>query len=250
MYGDRVLKLGLSGPDVEELQIRLSGFSGSVPHGTFDIGTETQVKQFQTDFMKVTPTGIVDRVAFEAIDRFSGLLPIDFNKLKCPCGACSGFGQGLYKGQYVPGKPQIEAYHNYEYPGIHRVTLWSLRAIWFYYSQWEFIITSGYRCSVRNTQEGRTSTNHRGKAVDTDHLDSLEHKELDMERCAAIRASMVGVGGFQIGWAEKNKKSFEPSNIAPTWVHLDVRQFESKYLQDRFFCKDLGNLDNKQPITV
>lgn len=250
MYGDRILKLGLSGPDVEELQIRLAGFGGKVPDSFFGPGTEAQVKQFQTDFMKVTATGVVDRPTYNAIDKFAGMFPMDFNKLRCPCGVCSGFGQGLYKGQYLSGKPHIEAYHKYEYPGIHRVALWALRAIWFYHPQWKFINTSGYRCSIRNVQEGRISTNHLGKAVDTDHLAPLENKELDMERCTAIRAKMVSVGGFQVGWSDTNKKSFEPDNIAPTWVHLDVRQFESKYLQDRFFCKTLKSLDNEQLISI
>jgi hypothetical protein len=61
---------------------------------------------------------------------------------------------------------------------------------------------------------------------------------------------MIEVGGFQLGWLASNRKSFEPDDIAPTWIHLDSRSFESKYLEDRFFCKSLKDLDNVLPITV
>jgi hypothetical protein len=54
---------------------------------------------------------------------------------------------------------------------------------------------------------------------------------------------MVEVGNFQIGWEASNRKSFEPKEIAPTWVHMDVRQFEGKYLDDKFFVKESSELD-------
>jgi hypothetical protein len=250
MFGSRILERGMSGPDIEELQIRLAGFHGAIPDASFGPGTELQVHQFQTDFMGIAPSGIVDKATFQALDRFAASFPIDFGSLKCKCGTCQGFGQGLYKGQYESGKPQIEAYHQYEYPGIHRVILFAARALWFYHPQWKFTLTSGYRCSVDNLQHSRSSTNHRGKALDTDHLVAAEHKEEDMARCDGIRGKMVEMGGFQIGWSAANRKSFEPSEIAPTWVHMDVRQFENKYLEDRFFCKSLAELDNTQPIQV
>jgi hypothetical protein len=240
----------MSGPDIEELQIRLSGFQGAIPDASFGPGTELQIHHFQSDFMKINPTGIVDKATFQAIDRFAEAYPINFDQLKCKCGTCQGFGQGLYQDQYESGKPQIEAYCLYEYPGIHRMILFSARALWFYHPQWKFVFTSGYRCSVDNLNHSRSSTNHRGKAVDTDHLQPGENKEEDMVRCNQIRGKMVEVGGFQIGWAASNKKSFEPADIAPTWIHLDVRQFEKKYLDNRFFCKTLEGLDTKQPILV
>lgn len=240
----------MSGPDIEELQIRLAGFHGAIPDASFGPGTELQVHHFQADFMKIEPTGVVDRATFQAMDRFAESYPIDFGVLECKCGSCQGFGQGLYRGQYQGGKPQVEAYYLYEYPGIHRAILFAVRSLWFYHPQWKFVITSGYRCSVDNLKHSRTSTNHKGKALDTDHLQPAVHKEEDMVRCNEIRGKMVEVGGFQIGWSAANRKSFEPSDIAPTWIHLDVRQFERKYLEDRFFCKTSAALDNKQPILV
>ena len=54
----------------------------------------------------------------------------------------------------------------------------------------------------------------------------------------------------QIGWAAKNRKSLEPSDIAPSWIHYDVREYEAPYLDDRFFCKDLAALDRVLPIKV
>ena len=251
MYGSHILKRGDSGPDVEELQIRLSGFRGTIPDGSFGPGTELQVTQFQKDFMGISnPSGMVDKNTYSAIDSFALKYPISFDQLKCPCKVCSGFGRGLFKGVYYDGKPKVEAYYQYEYPGIHRITLWALRAIWFYHPNLKFICTSGYRCSVDNERTKRTSTNHRGKAVDTDHLSPGQHKEDDMVTCTQIRGKMIEVGGFQLGWLASNRKSFEPDDIAPTWIHLDSRSFESKYLEDRFFCKSLKDLDNVLPITV
>ncbi|MCF4970664.1 hypothetical protein CV014_27975, partial [Nostoc sp. CMAA1605] len=100
-YGDRILKQGLDGDDVVELQVRLAGFRGTLPDGDFGSGTELQVKVFQADVMKMaTPTGVVDRATFQAIDQLAQRFPIDFNQLRCRCGTCSGFGQGKFKGLY------------------------------------------------------------------------------------------------------------------------------------------------------
>ena len=65
-------------------------------------------------------------------------------------------------------KHKIEAYHKYEYPGIHRMLLWSVRAVFFYNQEYTFTVNSGYRCSENNKQNGRASTNHCGKAIDID----------------------------------------------------------------------------------
>jgi hypothetical protein len=250
-YGQRILKRGLKGPDVEELQIRLAGFRGTIPDGDFGPGTELQVLQFQRDFMKMQElTGIVDRETMTAIDTFAEQYPIDFDALKCPCGVCDGFGQGRFKGEYIPNQPQIEKNYLYEYPGIHRMLLWAVRAIFFYASDNKFIITSGYRCGIRNEQIGRISTNHRGKAIDLDVVgDPGEDKRDDMNRCDTIRGLIIEKSNAQIGWNAANRRSLEPSHIAPTWIHYDVRCYDQKYLEDRFFCRDLEELNNKQPIT-
>lgn len=251
-YGEVVLKHGMKGEAVEELQIRLAGFSGGTPDGDFGNGTVKQVKQFQQDFMRLSnPTGEVDKATFKAIDRFAAQYPLPFDKLKCPCGVCSGFGQGQFKGQYRTGKPKIEAYHNYEYPGIHRVILWASRAVFHYNPNYDFIVSSGYRCSENNKQQGRKSTNHHGKAIDIDvPRKAGESKQDDNLRCNAIRKTIVEKSNAQIGWASSNKKSLEPENIAPTWVHYDVRQFAPKYLEERFFCKTAEELDRRAPITA
>jgi hypothetical protein len=251
-YGERILQKGLNGPDVIELQMRLAGFRGTVPDGDFGSGTELQVTTFQRDFMKMeNPTGLADGETLNAIDQFAATYPINFNLLKCPCGTCSGFGQGLYKGRYYAGKPKAEAFYKYEYPGVHRMILWAARAIMFYMPEHNFTFNSSYRCSVNNAQKGRASTNHHGKAVDMDIiLKPGETKQDDRDKCDGVRARLIETANAQIGWAARNVKALEPNNIAPTWVHYDVRCYDQKYLKDEYFCKNQKDLDNKKPIKI
>jgi len=236
-FGDTMLRRDSEGDEVVELQMRLAGFRGTLPDGDFGPGTELQVVSFQRNYMKMdAPTGIADAETFAAIDRFGAESPINFKDLECPCGICAGFGQGRFRDEYRDGKPHVEAFHLYEYPGIHRMLLWAVRASWFYLPQHRFIITSGYRCAERNKQKGRTSTNHCGKAIDLDvPLGTGEDKRDDEQRCNAIRGLLVERSAAQIGWAARNRKSLEPSNIAPTWVHYDVRSYDRKYLADKYF---------------
>jgi hypothetical protein len=248
-YGEREMQRKCKGPDVEELQIRLAGFRGTVPDGDFGPGTERQVMTFQQDFMEVPPTGVADRATLRAIDGFSRRFPIDFKALKCRCGVCKGFGRRRFRGEYRPGMPRVEAFHRYEYPGVHRMLLWAVRAAFFYLPQHKFVISSGYRCAVDNKQHGRSSTNHHGKAIDLDvPLKPGESKRDDMRKCDAIRGVLVERAHAQIAWDAANRKALEPSHIAPTWVHYDVRCYESKYLQDRMFCTTLKQLDNRLPV--
>ena len=251
-YGEEILKQGMNNDAVQELQIRLSGFNGGAPDGDFGSGTTKQVKQFQKDFMKLDdPDGVVDKATFDAIDQFARQYTVPFDLLRCKCKVCTGFGRGLFKGEYRTEKSHIEAYHKYEYPGIHRMLLWAYRAVLHYHPNYTFTINSGYRCSEDNKQHGRKSTNHCGKAIDLDVPRSTGETERDDNaRCNAIRASIVEKCNAQIGWASSNKKSLEPENIAPTWVHYDVRNFVAKYLEDHFFCKTAEELDNITPITV
>lgn len=245
-YGLRILQRGHEGPDVEELQVRLAGFRGTIPDGLFGPGTELQVLQFQRDYMQMPePTGIADFETQQAIDEFAARYPLDFDRIKCPCGVCSGFGQNRFKGKYRPGFPKEEAYYRYEYPGIHRMILWAVRAVFFYSPEYQFIITSGYRCGVRNQQTGRTSTNHHGKAIDIDIVRKPgEDGRDDMLHCDHVRSVIVNHASAQIGWVARNRKALEPSHIAPTWIHYDVRCYEPKYLDDRFFCRSLEELDH------
>lgn len=251
-FGDAVLQRGMKGPDVTELQVRLAGFRGTVPDGDFGPGTEVQVVQFQRDFLgQSNPTGIVDAATFAGIDRLRALFPLDFKALKCPCGVCAGFGQGRFKGKFVTGKPRVEAFNRFEYPGIHRMLLWAVRALFFYAREHEFVITSGYRCGVRNEQTGRGSTNHHGKAIDVDvQLKPGEDKRDDMRRCDQLRGLLVEKSNAQIGWTAANRKALEPSDIAPTWVHYDVRQYDPKYLDKSFFCTNAAELDGNRPVLI
>ena len=251
-YGDRVLKKDMSGDDVAELQLRLAGFRGTLPDGDFGPGTELQVKAFQKDYMGMAaPTSVVDRATFLAIDDMARKFPIDFAQLRCPCGVCSGFGQGKFKGLYMNGGKGQEQFHRYEYPGIHRMILWAARGLFSYRRDLRFSFTSGYRCSVENERKGRTTTNHHGKAVDIDIALSPDMgKREDMERCNEIRGLLVEKSNAQVGWLGSNRKSLEPADIAPTWVHYDVRSYEPKYLKDSYFCTDQNSLDQRLPIAV
>jgi len=249
-YGTRILERGMAGDDVAELQLRLAGFLGTVPDGDFGPATERQVRAFQRDVMgRRRPTGRVDRRTFEAIDAFARRYPIDFGALRCPCGECGGFGRGIGKGLYQEGRPRDERFHRYEYPGIHRLILWAARAVFFYCPQHRFVFTSGYRCSIDNANKGRTTTNHHGKAVDIDivlppGVGAAEDRRL----CDAVRARLVETANAQIGWDEPDRKALEPSDIAPTWVHYDVRCYQARYLADRWFCTTPETLDDRRPI--
>ena len=245
-YGVTTLQKGSEGDEVIELQMRLAGFRGTVPDGDFGPGTELQVVKFQQDYLKdAAATGIVDAATFAAIDQFAIDYPIDFASLACPCGICSGFGQGRFENEYRADKPVAERFHLYEYPGIHRMLLWAVRALKFYVPQYNFVINSGYRCAENNKKKGRTSTNHHGKAIDLDvPLGPGEDKQDDMRRSDEIRGVIVERSAAQIGWAARNRKSLEPSSIAPTWVHYDVRCYDRKYLADKYFCKNLSELDS------
>lgn len=249
-YGSREMRVGCEGADVAELQIRLAGFQGTVPDGEFGPVTERQVAAFQRDYMELAaPTGVADRATLRAIDRFARDYPFDFKRLRCPCGECGGFGSGRFKGQYHDGKPRAEAYHRYEYPGIHRMLLWALRAVFHYLPEYRFAVSSGYRCGIHNEQKQRASTNHHGKAVDLVIARRAgESGRDDMIKCDAARGRIVELTGAQIGWAAPNCKALEPSSIAPTWIHFDVRCYEPPYLRDEMFCTSLKKLDARRPI--
>ena len=245
-----VLKRGDRGSEVVDLQIFLAGFRGTVWDGDFGPGTELQVTSFQRDYMgEKKPDGIVGPITRQALDRFAIDYPINSKNLLCPCGECDGFGQGQFKNRYRSGKAKIEAYHRYEYPGIHQAILQSFHAACFYLQKEGIpmpFVTSGYRCWVRNQQKGRQSTNHMGKAIDFDFpLSPGEDKADDFQRCELVRGILCEKSNFQIGWGGKNIKSLEPASMAPTWIHADVRSYEKKYLADKYFSKTPGEKETK-----
>src|SRR5919109_329662 len=244
-FGERMIQRGMRGRDVEELQIRLAGFRGTVPDGYYGPGTELQVVKFQQDYMRMSqPRGVVDDRTFAALQRFADDFPLDFSVLRCPCGVCDGFGRGRFKRVYQGGFPKREAYHRYEYPGIHRMILWAVRAALFYASDYGLVITSGYRCGVRDEQVGRHTTNHHGKAIDFDVTSRRgDDRHGDIQRCDEVRGILVETANAQIGWNAVNRKALEPADISPTWVHYDVRCYDARYLDDRFFCRSGAELD-------
>jgi len=230
----------------------------------------------------VEATGKKKTDTFKALDRFAKEFPIDFGgKLLCQfkvpsskikvC-TCGGFGQQRFKKIYKSGRTllwnreskkvesHVERIHQYEYPGIHKAILHSYRALLFFVASNPRFksprINSGYRCHINNAKPTkRNSTNHMGKALDIGFGGpSAEQWKI----CNEARDLLVNKSNFQIRWTTRNKKSLEPgvknarlhkhkgdSFAASTWVHMDVRNFEAKYLEDRFFVKSLEELDNK-----
>lgn len=237
------LNRGDQGPEVVELQMRLAGFRGTVPDGKYGPGTELQVQAFQRLVMGIAdPTGEANQQTMAKLAEFGDAHPINFAKLRCPCGQCGGFGRNKFKGLYRDSK-KLEVYNRYEYPGVHRMLLWTVRAGAFYAANeknWSLTINSGYRCSIDSANHGRTSTNHQGKAVD---LDVIGGEGTDNQRCDTLRHMMEEKANFQNGWNLANRKSCEPNTIAPTWVHIDVRCYASNYLEDAYFVMSQEALD-------
>ena len=219
--------------------LRFAGFRGTLWDGAYGPGTELQVVRFQRDYMRqARPSGSADAATLAALREFEEEFPVPVDPLRCPCGRCAGFGQRRFQDVYAQD-PKTERNYKYEYPGMHKAILHSFRAASFYLQRAGFpapIITSGYRCWVNNEQKGRTSTNLMGKAIDIDFpMAATEDKRDDMLRCDKGRGVLVELANFQVGWMAGNRKSLEPSDIAPTWIHMDVRSYERKYLADRFF---------------
>ena len=275
-FGERTLRMRSKGKDVEELQLRLAGFSGTTWDGGFGRNTKKQVMQFQRDFMNIArPDGIVGPATFTALDVFAGKFSVDFGALGCPSKAgedsefcsCKGFGQQRFKKLYLKtrtpmvldwsrsGKEEMsESRHQYEFPGIHKAVLHTYRAFLFYADKSKYKatrITSGYRCHINNVDRRRTSTNHMGKAMDF----TFDARTTNQKRniCNDARDLLVEKSNCQIRWNKRNEKALEPGFpargrefIAATWVHLDVRQYDDRYLEDRFFVSSEDDLDNKE----
>jgi len=251
LFGSQILCKGETGPTVAELQLRLAGFRGTCWDGVYGPGTELQVITFQRDYMKMdNPSGIVAEDTFEALDRFAQEFVIDFSALACPECQCQGFGKNRFHHQYIRGKPRTEQYHKCEYPGVHKAILHTYRAAQFYAKQKGLslpFISSGYRCWIYNDKKQRSTTNHLGKALDIDFPSKAgEDKRDDCRRCDSFRGILVEKCNFQLGWGANNVKSLEPANIAPSWIHLDVRCYTPNYLADKYFVKTAAQLDSKE----
>ncbi|WP_336959522.1 hypothetical protein [Chryseobacterium contaminans] len=271
---------------IREINIRLSGFGGNVPTDKFTDRTEKMVKQFQKDYMKVPETGKVCGNVLRAIDEFSKNFDISttfWNQMKCDCStkgkkatsalrgiqetnSCGGFGDGTGKGTYKSAS-KVEAYHKYEYPGIHRSLLFGFKALQFYFSkQTTYKIdhfTSGYRCRFKNY----TTTNHQGKAIDMQFSKGSwairgENKKNLVELRSMRDNIFVKYLGAQKEWPNTNLFSIEPIDLLYnskgkvrfdhtfSWIHMDVRQFDAQYLEDKYFCKSLTALNGKNIVQL
>jgi hypothetical protein len=262
-------KKGDTGKIVEEINIRLAGFGGGVPADTFDDVTETKVKNFQRDYMKMKdPSGVVDEETAKAIDEFGklyGLEAEEFAQLKCQCGVCSGFGKGRFKGQYK-ADVQTQANHKYEYPGIHRVLLWGIGALKFHLTEDQqtgarfMDFSSGYRCHDHEKTKETGTTNHMGKATDIRFFSlkggkwsrptDPEERNKTVEAVRKLCTKPTGLNA-QFKWPSRNKFSMETTaQGAETWVHLDVREFDSTYLSEKYFCKTHSEMQGRQLETM
>lgn len=284
------LKKGAKGSAVLELRVRLAGFGGVLPGEDFDESLEKAVKQFEKDVMARTETGVVDRLFAERLDQFAKDWPIQVEKqLVCPCkgtplaDGCSGFGLGKFPGKgkdaYLSAyaKSKDEAGHKYEYPGIHRSLLWAARALMFYATIDHkdkikfYTFSSGYRCHKDNAIQTkldkasgqrvpapRSTTNHMGKAVDMQFCyfrdkkwqrnakDPQVPKDVDSMRMVAQNRMNA-----QMRWNSPDRFALEAaSDGATTWVHIDVRKWSSKHLEDRFFTKTATDLDGDSMVVV
>ncbi len=251
------IKIGDKNELIREINIRLSGFGGNVPTDEFTDRTEAMIKQFQRDYMEISPTGRVCGNTLLAIDDFWSKIQFNFEELKCPCGTCSGFGRNRGKGEYRPGRPRVEAYHQYEYPGVHRSLLWAFKASIFYLSKDSHLgfstrrISSGYRCLTNNAINGRNSTNHCGKAIDI-HYNYNGSRTRSNTHIEQIRADIFNKYlGAKWDWKTKNIFNLESTRTgATTWIHVDVREFDQEYLDDKYFVKNMSDVRGKNLIIL
>lgn len=238
---------------IREINIRLSGFGGNVPTDQFTDRTEKMIKQFQRDYMKVPETGKICGNVLKAIDRFQNEFSIDFTEAKCKCGKCTGFGDRSNKDKYL--EKSIEAYHKYEYPGIHRSLLSSLRSVKFYLKKdgrFSFNkINSGYRCRFHPEYLKKPTTNHMGKALDL-HFNDKNGRTRETPDMETIRKDIFNKYlGAKWDWKTKNIFNLESTDVgALTWVHYDVREFDSVYLDDKFFVKNITELNGKSIVAL
>jgi len=215
--------------EIKNIQTALAALNGGVPDGIIGHKTTQAIFKFQEFVSKTKLTGKITDIV-DDLDSIWTNTQLNEDHLKCQCNQCNGYGHGRGVDAYRNGKPQIEAYYEYEYPGISRITLWGAKFIQVMYPEYEWTVTSGYRCDIDNENHGRRSTNHHGKALD--QQPKISNTQDLIEACDQIRRELNYRGLMNIGWDVINVISLEPSNIAPTWIHLDCRNFERKYIEE------------------
>jgi hypothetical protein len=251
--GKFCIKRGDKNELVREINIRLAGFGGNVPTDEFTERTEKMVKQFQRDYMKIPETGKVCGNVLRAIDEFQNRFTVNFTEIACKCGKCTGYGDGSHKGQYLRGS--AEAHHRYEYPGVHRSLLSSLRSVKFYLAKdgrYNFNkVSSGYRCRFHPEYLKRPTTNHMGKALDL-HFNNSKGRTRAVSDIETIRKDIFNKYlGAKWDWREGNIFNLESTRVgATTWVHYDVREFDTVYLEDKFFAKNINDLNGKSIVAL
>jgi GH24 family phage-related lysozyme (muramidase) len=256
------IKKGDKNELIRELNIRLAGFGGNVPTDEFTDRTEKMIKQFQRDYMKISETGRVCGNLLKAIDEFQGKYSVNIDQGRCKCEQCGGFGMSKYKDQKNDANI-YEGQRKYEYPGMHRTLLWVQRAIQFYLATLEKkrnlkvkFIYSGYRCWIRNAQSRSKTTNHMGKASDI-HIMGGKNDDYE-ENANEVRDILVKYSGAKYRWDIDNVIALEPDyrngtakeHKASDWVHYDVRTFDLKYLEDKYFVKNNAAVNGKSILAL
>lgn len=259
------ITIGDKGQLVEEINIRLTGFGGTVsaptPLNEFTAQTAKAVAQFQRDYMGVAETGKVCGSVLAALDDFLVKFPINLNEMKCGCGKCNGFGNGYKdseKANIVDSKRNPIIRNGVEYPGMHRCLIWAFRAAKFYLANKDkdlgyayFRLSSGYRCWHNNKIHHRLTTNHMGNALD------LQFKKANAKtRCQGgdvdkIRSDIFKKRlGAVLGW-RSNKLGLETAaQGATSWVHVDVREFSAIYKLDRYYAVTQAQVDGDKLIEI
>jgi|JI10StandDraft_1071094.scaffolds.fasta_scaffold62055_2 GH24 family phage-related lysozyme (muramidase)/LysM repeat protein len=268
------IKLGDSGPLIEELNIRLTGFGGTISSPSkldeFTTQTEQAIKQFQSDYMGISATGKVCGSLLLALDDFRFKYPLNLAAMKCPCGKCDGFGKGYTDseaaGIFLDAK-HTKPRKGTEYPGMHRSLLWGLRAALFYTRvkdkdlTYSFLgLSSGYRCWYNNagyrnghiTSTKRNTTNHMGNALDVQFKKGSQSTRCAGSDVDAIREKVfVKRLGAQLGWTERNTLSLETAaEGATSWVHVDVREYEAQYKIPRYYAVTQATADGDSMVEI
>jgi hypothetical protein len=258
------ITVGMSGALIEEVNIRLTGFGGSVKTGAgidkFTTDTESAIRNFQRDYMHVPDTGKICGDVLTALDQFRIRFPVSIEEMKCRCGTCGGFGQSLMNSETVNiygGRGEI--IKGVEFPGIHRGLAWLFRAALFYTAVtdktlgYTFLkISSGYRCWNDNKINRRKTYNHMGNALDLQFSQGNSTMRCTGLMLDTLREKIfIKRLGAKIGWSHPHHASLESAKDGATaWVHVDVREFGERYKLDRHYAATHSLLDGHPLVNL